>query len=293
MASEQDQDFLDFLDTYSEGGASAGTSAPSTDAPAPSTDAPSTEEPAAETAAPSTDAPSTDEPAAETAAPSTDAPAADEDDIPMPEDVEAAYRNLVKELTGRSTPAETEPAKGTEPAPTAQQQPAAPAADAKTKEVNYLEGEDFDEITESPEALNKLLNKVARSVRDEAAAADERMATRMPETLLKFVQYQSTLQREAEEFYNKNSDLQHVKPYVSQIANAIGQEHPEWTVRQVFDETANRARQVLGLQAQAQRSGARKVNTPTPSGKAPARKPAKPKLNAMEQDILDIIAGGE
>lgn len=267
---------------------------------APSTDAPEVDdEPAIETVAPATEPPAVSTDITQTDAPATEAPDVedvedDEDDIPLPEDPVAAYKNLVRSLNQQPSPAQPtttdskEPAEPQEP----RQQPAAPrpSADAKLEEVNYLEGIDFEELVESPAALNALLNKVAQGTYSRAVAdAQERVLRVLPEVTTKFVAHHSALQKEAQDFYTNHPDLTHVKPYVAQVANKLAAEHPDWTVHKVFEETANTTRKVLGLQAQAVKSGARKVKAPAPQAKGPARGAKRPNLTPLEKDIQQML----
>lgn len=289
----KDQDFEKFLDVM---GAKQETPAPTTEEPAEGAEtvAPSTDAPAEpETAAPSTDAPAE----FETEAPATEAPVEGEDEeddgIPIPEDPVAAYKQMVKLINEGQFPGQPKPAAPAEPKPKEDEAPAATQAKpSETKEVNYLEGVDYEELTENPEAFNAFLNKFAQAIEGRAVAdAQERVLRTLPDTLLKFNTYQTTLHEAAKDFYKENPDLQHVKPFCAQVANGLAAEHPDWTIERVFKETGPKVKQALGLQAQA-RKGVRKVKTPVPQGKG-ARPGPKPKLTPMQKEINDILASGD
>ena len=57
----------------------------------------------------------------------------------------------------------------------------------------------------------------------------------------------SSLREATESFYKENEDLLPVRKTVGNVADQVAAEHPDWTIPQLFEETANRTRKILGI----------------------------------------------
>lgn len=224
----------------------------------------------------------------------------EDDDIPLPEDLATAYKGLIKQLNepgfgqqppaGEPKPEDTaEPQKKQEPAPAPTPTPVARPAATSQELEDLIKSADTDEFAENPEAFRTFMGKFAQLHGQQVAAQTmERSMQSIPEVVTRYVAHHVSMVKAAENFYQENSDLAHVKPFVGQLATNIAAKHPDWSVEDVFKETATNARKVLGLQKAAVRK-ASKVKAPRPKTKSAQRGAKKPDLNPLQAEIEDML----
>ena len=133
-------------------------------------------------------------------------------------------------------PVTTPPSK--EPAPQAQ----------PTEAFDYLDGLDLDDVTTDPKLFNNVLSKIESRIRG-AIAEETTRSTLMaiPDVVQYQIKQQAALDELVREFYDGNQDLKPVKHTVAMVAQNIASEHPDWTVKQVFEESAVKTREILKL----------------------------------------------
>lgn len=215
----------------------------------PSTESPGTEAPATEapiemselvTDAPGTDAPGTESPGTE--APLTEAP--DEKD------------QVIAEL--RAKLAEKESPKTS-----------APSTDAPIEvgEHNFLEDVDFDDVTQTPEEFNKLLNKIYKqAVSDTQKAMSEKFNSSIPDMIRTNINTVTKLQKARDEFYEQNKDLLQFQKVVGTVFEELATKEPNKTYEEIMKDVAPEARKRLGLK-----------NNPKPETKEDTKPPRLPK----------------
>jgi len=159
----------------------------------------------------------------------------------------------------------------------------------KTKQEiieQFVSEENFEEITSSPEALNKVLSNVYNK-------AVENALTRILPSVNQIVAQQMHVRNLVDNFYKENADLAPYKEFVGFLANQILSKNPDWAYEKVFEEVEKLARAKLKLP-----KGGGDVETET---KVAKRKPAKfkapkanrpeaDKLTDLEREILDVIS---
>lgn len=171
-----------------------------------------------------------------------------------------------------------------------------PKVEEETKQTvgDFLEGleVDFDKFQDDPEEFKKFMGTFAERIQTKTV---ESVLTSLPDVVTRHVTHSQTLKSAAEKFYEENSDLAPIKPYVAKAATAVAAEHPDWTVDQVFAETATRVRTALKLQKTAVASAGRKAGPkaktrkPGSGGGSRQRQSGGSKLSKMEQQIQDVI----
>lgn len=146
---------------------------------------------------------------------------------------------------------------------------------------------DFDEIMESKDSFVKFISNVMSVAKEQAK---QEMLTSIPNVVGSFVQRQASMRDVATAFYEKYPELKKVKRYVSTVANEVSAEHPDWTIVQVLDEAAGRAKEVLQLQGVAQSAEKKAAAKPTlPGGSKGSRSTLAPSTG-LQKEIDDLIS---
>lgn len=164
-----------------------------------------------------------------------------------------------------------------------------PKDQKKTDEVSFLsEEDDLDELLGSREKLNAFAAKIYNMALEASGAmVTNAMHTQVPQTVLENVRNQLTLHEGVKEFYRENEDLLAVRKTVGAITDDVVAEHKDWTLRQVLEEAGKRTRETLGIKKRVKRAV---DQDPAFVSGTNTRKGKRGKLNAEEQDILDLIS---
>ena len=152
---------------------------------------------------------------------------------------------------------------------------------------NYLEGQDVDEVFSTAENINKLLNAVGARVEERAVLrAQEAIMKNLTGVFTQHMNRQMQMREDANQWFNANPDMKQCERLLVSLANEIGNEKPELTVRQVLDESAKRIRTMMKIR-----------NGTTPKTSKPAFVGAQrgggrvkvPELQGRERDISDLL----
>jgi hypothetical protein len=176
------------------------------------------------------------------------------------------------------------------PAPTPAPPPVAPPAAGE--DVAFMTDEEADQLIDNPKILNKILNKVFQAGRE--AALRE-----VPSIASSVAQQQLTMKERADAFWDNNKDLKSFKDFTALVANQVQTEHQDWTLDQIFEETAKVARTRLGIVSAATPPGGGQHNDPPAPGTGPAlpgkapggaRREPNPQLtDSQKQEMHDIL----
>jgi len=164
--------------------------------------------------------------------------------------------------------------------------PSDPLAD-----VDPLGDFEFNSLVEDSETFKKWAKNFGSKIYEKAK---EDFYREVPQVVQSTTQEQIQLREKAKEFYENNSDLAEVKPFVAQTTNQVHSEHPDWDFDQVLEESAKRARDALGLEKQAlQTEKASKKKDPALAKEGGSRKSgkreSKDQRSEMERDIDEMI----
>lgn len=200
----------------------------------PRTDAPQTEAPG--TTAPATKAPSTDAP--KTSAHETEAPATDAPKDPRDEELRK-LREEVEKLKGSKT----------EPPSTK-----VPSTEAPIEEIDFLAGEDLDDLTSDPSGFNKLLNKIYKKAREDTRIEMQRQIDSInqsiPGTIGSTISLQEELVTVRDKFYEENPDLLQWAKSVKTVMDELIQENPKKHYSELLPKVASEVRKRLGLKVE-------------------------------------------
>jgi len=216
-----------------------------------------------------------------------------------------ALLERIETLSGAPAPAAPAAAPAPVPGtPPVQPVPAAPSTEIVVEDVDFLQGRTPDDLVDNPAEFNKMLNAVYRKgIEAGVPLAMERSLLAVPQVVVSQIQRSNVMKGLVDDFYKANEDLKSVQRTVGMVANEIYSEHPDWTVKQVFDEAAPRTRKVLGISGKPVAAPAAPVApvpgvvvTPKPGDPAFAnvsgsrqRGPAAPKLTGMAKEIDELM----
>lgn len=112
--------------------------------------------------------------------------------------------------------------------------------------AQFVIDDDIDDVLADASKLNALLCKVVNAT---VAHTTSKIHEAIPTVISGQVTQQFDVRDYVRAFYDENKDLVPVKKTVGTVANEVQAEHPDWTISQIFEETATRTRKALGLKA--------------------------------------------
>ena len=182
-------------------------------------------------------------------------------------DLQKQVADLTAKLAAKELPVK-------EPEPEPEPEPAAPLF---TKE--QVEGALYD-----AEKMTELLNNVAVAVREQSLRA-------IPKIVDSTVTRQTALRNAADNFYNSNPELAAHKDYVTYVVQQVEGAHPDWTLAQVLEETATRAKASLGIRQQAVDRENERTSKPAfaQGPKGSSRAPAVDTRSELQRQIASVI----
>ena len=174
-------------------------------------------------------------------------------------------------------PVTTPPSK--EPAPQAQ----------PTEAFDYLDGLDLDDVTTDPKLFNNVLSKIESRIRGAIAEETTRSTLlAIPDVVQYQIKQQAALDELVREFYDGNQDLKPVKHTVAMVAQNIASEHPDWTVKQVFEESAVKTREILKLNIPGGITATTEPLKPAFADHAKAHSKTNVKLSELQKQLDEL-----
>ena len=177
-------------------------------------------------------------------------------------------------------------------APAAAEQPKAPAAavpKTPSEVMNFLENTSIDDLLEDPTKFNSVLNNVAMQAKQSAQQEVVQQVLRsVPELVMGYITRHSAMNRMADDFYRENSDLVNVKQTVAAVANDIHAKNPELGVEDVFKQSAEQTRKLLGIKQAAQKAAKQRPTKPAFAKAGGARKKAAP-VSALQRELDELF----
>ncbi len=237
-------------------------------------------------------------------------PAPDPD---LPDKVEAVAEEVVEEVATEEVVEEAAPAeevdevsalRGTIDELLAKKvEEEAKPPEVKLEPIDVSKDEDFigdtplDELLESKDKLNALMNKVYKSGRDHGARiSKEEILKSIPDVVRNNVIVMSNIRSMADKFYQANPDLEPYKQSVASISMTLSAKNPDWEVDKLLTEVAGETRKRLGMVVAAKAST---IPSPKPKfAKAPAtgatkKKGAGGELTGLAKDLADMVSAAE
>lgn len=165
------------------------------------------------------------------------------------------------------------------------------AVDEVTKFIK--DDENLDDILDSKEKLNALLNKVATAaiskMQGNTESLKDSVMTTMPQTIMSQIQMQMSLQEAVKSFYEEHPQLASVKQFVGTVANELQAQHKDWSVEQIFKETAKKSYETLGIKKQAVKKLVSKGGDAAFVKGSGARQPAEKADNSLQAEIDELM----
>jgi len=199
----------------------------------------------------------------------------------------AHVESLSSQVLGGAMPSQTEQA--AEPKETQSAQ--APVPQTPNEVMNFLENTSIDDLLEDPTKFNAVLNQVSQQSTSKAVqGAVQQVLRSVPELVMNYITRHSVMNRMVDDFYKENADLDNVKQTVAAVANDIHAKNPGLSVEEVFKQSADKTRKLLGLKQQAKMAAQRKPAKPAFAKAGGARKTA-PAVSPIQQEINDLLSG--
>ena len=166
-----------------------------------------------------------------------------------------------------------------------------PAPQTPAEVMNFLENTSIDDLLEDPTKFNAVLNQVSQQAESRAEKrAVQQVLRSVPELVMGYITRHSAMNRMVDDFYMENSDLANVKQTVAAVANDIHAKNPQLGVEEVFKQSADHTRKLLGLKKQAQTAVRRKPTKPAFAKAGGARQKA-PAVDPIQREINDLLSG--
>ena len=154
---------------------------------------------------------------------------------------------------------------------------------------DFLGDRSIDDVVDSKESFNKLLNEVyARAASVAQQKANEQILLSIPDLIVGHINRKATIDKMVNDFYSANEDLVSIKKTVGACANDVHAEHPDWELPQVFNEAGIKARKILGMREPVRKQP---PVTNSPAFVTPNRaKPPARKVSALQDEIDSILS---
>jgi len=110
--------------------------------------------------------------------------------------------------------------------------------------IDFFADNTLDELLNDSSKMNSVFHQIAEFA---VKTAMENMQGNLPKVVDSQVNELLTAREISSKFYTDNSDLSNVRNVVKSCADQIVQEHTDWTIGQVLEESAKRTRQSLGM----------------------------------------------
>jgi hypothetical protein len=197
----------------------------------------------------------------------------------------------IEELSGQVIGGVMQPQTAQAAEPKEAPQAQAPAPQVAAGPTNFLGETSIDDLLEDPAKFNAVLNNVAQNAQAGAQQqAVQQVLRSVPELVMGYITRHSAMNRMVDDFYLENTDLVNVKQTVAAVANDVHAKNPELGVEEVFKQSAEATRKLLGLQKQAVSRTKTKPQKPAFAKAGGARK-AAPKISSVQSEIDNLLNG--
>lgn len=182
----------------------------------------------------------------------------------------------IEELSGKIM----EPAKVAEPQ--VQESQTAPSV------YDIIGDNDIDDVLASKELFNSAISKAMKMAEESAV---QKIFTSLPHIVMKQMQQQFTIKQATDEFYRDNPDLEPVKKTVAAVANEIYSTNPQLSVVEIFQKSAEKTREILGLRKQATKLVNEQGRMPelVKRTQGNREKMKIPNVDKMQQELSDLL----
>jgi hypothetical protein len=147
---------------------------------------------------------------------------------------------------------------------------------------------DIDDVLASKELFNSAISKAMKMAEESAV---QKIFTSLPHIVMKQMQQQFTIKQATDEFYRDNPDLEPVKKTVAAVANEIYSTNPQLSVVEIFQKSAEKTREILGLRKQATRLVNEQGRMPelVKRTQGNREKMKIPNVDKMQQELSDLL----
>jgi len=112
------------------------------------------------------------------------------------------------------------------------------------EDFDFFQGQDAEDVFDDPQKFNALLCNFANQV-SQHTTQNNMLA--LPEIVRHQAEQQINVTNTVNAFYKENPDLNPIRATVAQVCNQVAAEHSDWSIEQVFNESATRTRKMLKM----------------------------------------------
>lgn len=166
-------------------------------------------------------------------------------------------------------------------------------SDEKTKldpvgEVDFIGESGLDEVLDSKDSVNKLLNKVLSAGVNQGVQQTLRS---LPKIIKTQVDLYTTMSEAASEFYGKNEDLKGFKKAMGVVTSEVASQHPEYEPVKLFEEAGKETRKRLQLPEKGKKAAKKepKKKGSFSNRSSSSRSKGPQKLTGMEKEISELM----
>lgn len=203
----------------------------------------------------------------------------DKGDPETPPDVDVRYEQLMAEINrlqgqakgGQSLDIDKKPEPKTD--------------DNKDKELDYFAETSLDDMLNDSSKMNTVFKQIADQAVKQAL---ENLNLNVPGMVNFQVKEILSARDISKEFYKNNEDLSNVRNVVKSCADQVVQEHTDWTIEQILNESAKRTRQSLGMVDPATRSDTPSADKTGLAKGSKGKHKQTQKVSALQQELDEL-----
>lgn len=154
--------------------------------------------------------------------------------------------------------------------------------------IDVVGDDDIDDIVSSKELFNAAISKAIMAAEERAV---QKILVSIPNIVMKQTQQQAMIKQATDDFYKENPDLEPVKKTVAAVASEIYSTNPQLSITDIFKQSAEKTREILGIRKQAMRVVNEQGRSPElvkkTQGNRVKTKPAG--LDKMQQELADLL----
>ena len=154
--------------------------------------------------------------------------------------------------------------------------------------VDIIGDDDIDDVLASKELFNAA---ISRAMRIAEVNAIQKVLVSIPNIVMRQTQQQMMIKQATDEFYRDNPDLEPVKKTVAAVANEIYSTNPQLSVVEIFQKSAEKTREILGLRKQATKLVNEQGRMPelVKRTQGNREKQKVPSMDKMQQELADLL----
>ncbi len=157
------------------------------------------------------------------------------------------------------------------------------------EEQDFLGDLDIDDVMESKDSLNKLLQIVyTKGITETRKVLGEHVLREIPSIVQSNIAIMEELAKTRKEFYEENPDLEPFKKVVATVFEEVAAESPDKNAKELLEEVGKEARKRLELHKDVTSTKSEKKPPKLPEKKTSRTSKDKPDVSGLETELSDM-----